>query len=286
MSRYSRPPNTSLYIRNIPDGTSWYYVPTAHSLMSSTHCLAGLPLILDPITVPNLWCCSVLGFWPHPDLLHISPAQVWKAYSAETTTIALMRSTLFLVVMFLAFHILSNLISALVAAPILVSDCTPQKLLTAQAILINRCSVGKPEDVRSLFGKYGPITDVYVPLDYYTRRPRGFAYKPFSICLYNFMSLNSITFEDVRDAEDAMYGLDRTRFFGRELEIEFAQGDRKCKEFDIMIVTPNSCRLKRPPHNNERFFFQNWEYALDSQAKLFACSTSTCSTQLSSPFGP
>ncbi|KAG1673603.1 Serine/arginine-rich splicing factor 12 [Nymphon striatum] len=87
----------------------------------------------------------------------------------------------------------------------------------------------RPEDVRSLFGKYGPITDVYVPLDYYTRRPRGFAYKPFSICLYNFMSLNSITFEDVRDAEDAMYGLDRTRFFGRELEIEFAQGDRKCK---------------------------------------------------------
>lgn len=35
------------------------------------------------------------------------------------------------------------------------------------------------------------------------------------------------TFEDLRDAEDAMYSLDRTRFFGRELEIEFAQGDRK-----------------------------------------------------------
>ena len=27
-----------------------------------------------------------------------------------------------------------------------------------------------------MFGKYGPITDVYVPLDYYSRRARGFSY--------------------------------------------------------------------------------------------------------------
>lgn len=33
-----------------------------------------------------------------------------------------------------------------------------------------------PEDLRNLFGKYGPISDVYIPMDYYTRRPRGFAY--------------------------------------------------------------------------------------------------------------
>ena len=40
-------------------------------------------------------------------------------------------------------------------------------------------------------------------------------------------SLTYSTFEDPRDAEDAMYNLDRTRFYGRELEIEFARGDRK-----------------------------------------------------------
>lgn len=34
----------------------------------------------------------------------------------------------------------------------------------------------RPEELRSLFGKYGPLSDVYVPVDYYTRRPRGFAY--------------------------------------------------------------------------------------------------------------
>lgn len=34
----------------------------------------------------------------------------------------------------------------------------------------------RSEDLRREFGRYGPIVDVYVPLDFYTRRPRGFAY--------------------------------------------------------------------------------------------------------------
>ena len=35
-----------------------------------------------------------------------------------------------------------------------------------------------------MFGKYGPVSDVYIPLDYYTRQPRGFAYVqyPFFVC--------------------------------------------------------------------------------------------------------
>ncbi len=37
-------------------------------------------------------------------------------------------------------------------------------------------SLFRPEELRSLFGKYGPVSDVYVPVDYYTRRARGFAY--------------------------------------------------------------------------------------------------------------
>nr|XP_028597466.1 serine/arginine-rich splicing factor 10-like [Podarcis muralis] len=52
----------------------------------------------------------------------------------------------------------------------------------------------RSEDLRREFGRYGPIVDVYVPLDFYTRRPRGFAY---------------VQFEDVRDAEDALHNLDR-----------------------------------------------------------------------------
>uniref|UniRef100_A0A8C5DZY2 RRM domain-containing protein n=1 Tax=Gouania willdenowi TaxID=441366 RepID=A0A8C5DZY2_GOUWI len=34
----------------------------------------------------------------------------------------------------------------------------------------------RPEDLRREFGRYGPIVDVYIPLDFYTRQSRGFAY--------------------------------------------------------------------------------------------------------------
>ena len=33
-----------------------------------------------------------------------------------------------------------------------------------------------PEDLRREFGRYGPIVDVYIPVDFHYRRPRGFAY--------------------------------------------------------------------------------------------------------------
>ncbi|XP_068997876.1 serine/arginine-rich splicing factor 10 isoform X2 [Embiotoca jacksoni] len=78
----------------------------------------------------------------------------------------------------------------------------------------------RPEDLRREFGRYGPIVDVYIPLDFYTRRARGFAY---------------IQFEDVRDAEDALHNLDRKWVCGRQIEIQFAQGDRK---------TPNQMKSK------------------------------------------
>ncbi|KAJ7392358.1 Serine/arginine-rich splicing factor 12 [Desmophyllum pertusum] len=71
----------------------------------------------------------------------------------------------------------------------------------------------RPEDIRRLFGKYGRITDVYIPLDYYTRESRGFSYVQ-----YPFY---------IRDAEDAHYYLDRVVLLGRELEVQFAEGDRK-----------------------------------------------------------
>ncbi|CAB1333533.1 unnamed protein product [Coregonus sp. 'balchen'] len=78
----------------------------------------------------------------------------------------------------------------------------------------------RPEELRREFGRYGPIVDVYIPLDFSTRRPRGFAY---------------IQFEDVRDAEDALHNLDRKWVCGRQIEIQFAQGDRK---------TPNQMKTK------------------------------------------
>lgn len=34
----------------------------------------------------------------------------------------------------------------------------------------------RPEELKTLFSKYGEVLDVYMPMDYYTRRSRGFAY--------------------------------------------------------------------------------------------------------------
>ncbi|XP_035460483.1 serine/arginine-rich splicing factor 10 isoform X1 [Scophthalmus maximus] len=90
----------------------------------------------------------------------------------------------------------------------------------------NIADESRPEDIRREFGRYGPIVDVYIPLDFYTRRPRGFAY---------------IQFEDVRDAEDALHNLDRKWVCGRQIEIQFAQGDRK---------TPNQMKTKE--HHSPR----------------------------------
>ncbi|XP_028984692.1 serine/arginine-rich splicing factor 10 [Betta splendens] len=91
----------------------------------------------------------------------------------------------------------------------------------------NIADESRPEDLRREFGRYGPIVDVYIPLDFYTRRTRGFAY---------------VQFEDVRDAEDALHNLDRKWVCGRQIEIQFAQGDRK---------TPNQMKAKE--HDSPEF---------------------------------
>ena len=44
----------------------------------------------------------------------------------------------------------------------------------------------RPDDVRQLFSKYGPVTDVYVPLDHYTREPRGFCYVQYPYMHFHF----------------------------------------------------------------------------------------------------
>ncbi|KAF6111616.1 serine and arginine rich splicing factor 10 [Phyllostomus discolor] len=90
----------------------------------------------------------------------------------------------------------------------------------------------RSEDLRREFGRYGPIVDVYVPLDFYTRRPRGFAYVQYPFFRW---LISEGTFEDVRDAEDALHNLDRKWICGRQIEIQFAQGDRK---------TPNQMKAK------------------------------------------
>ncbi|KRZ56545.1 Serine/arginine-rich splicing factor 12, partial [Trichinella nativa] len=88
----------------------------------------------------------------------------------------------------------------------------------------------RDDELRAMFSKYGPVRDVYIPLDYYTRRPRGFAYieYPFNyyILLQEVELIKHLCLA-LKDAEDALYALDRVRYHGSDLEVEFAKGDRK-----------------------------------------------------------
>ena len=81
------------------------------------------------------------------------------------------------------------------------------------------------QDLRDLFTRYGKVNDIYIPISYHTRRPRGFAY---------------VAFEDLEEAKRAVRKLDGTLFHGREIRVEHAQGDRK---------TPYEMRQKDGPRN-------------------------------------
>ncbi|KAM9824199.1 uncharacterized protein ACB057_019013 [Neosynchiropus ocellatus] len=102
---------------------------------------------------------------------------------------------------------------------------------SASLFVRNVSDESRPEDLRREFGRYGPVVDVYIPLDFHTRQPRGFAY---------------IQYPDVRDAEDALHSLDRKWVCGRQIEIQFAQGDRK---------TPHQMKAKerRSPGRYSRY---------------------------------
>uniref|UniRef100_A0A8C9K1C9 RRM domain-containing protein n=1 Tax=Panthera tigris altaica TaxID=74533 RepID=A0A8C9K1C9_PANTA len=73
----------------------------------------------------------------------------------------------------------------------------------------------RSEDLRRECGPYVRIVDVYVPLDFYTRRPRGFAY---------------VQFEDVRDAEDALLGFKYLCFLNLRSVYFIAPNQMKAKE--------------------------------------------------------
>ncbi|KAM3186004.1 hypothetical protein ACTXT7_005250 [Hymenolepis weldensis] len=76
------------------------------------------------------------------------------------------------------------------------------------------------EELRHAFGKFGRVVDVTVPVNYHTGRPKGFAFLYFPLTA-------KCTFEDPRDAEDAVYHMNKTRFAGREISVEFTRGTRK-----------------------------------------------------------
>ncbi|CUV07072.1 splicing factor RRM domain containing protein; T22E16.120 SC35-like splicing factor [Cryptosporidium parvum Iowa II] len=72
-----------------------------------------------------------------------------------------------------------------------------------------------PGRVRHHFERYGPVRDVYLPLDYYTRRPRGFGF---------------VEYMDPRDAQDAVNRLDGSLLDGSTIRVVVAHDRRKSPE--------------------------------------------------------
>lgn len=61
--------------------------------------------------------------------------------------------------------------------------------------------------------------DVYIPVDYMTRLPRGIAF---------------LEFTEPKDAEDAIYGLDRKVFDGREVSTQRTHAYQTCSSMSGM----------------------------------------------------
>ncbi|PNW73811.1 hypothetical protein CHLRE_13g573650v5 [Chlamydomonas reinhardtii] len=76
------------------------------------------------------------------------------------------------------------------------------------------------DDLRKKFEKFGELRDVYIPRDYYTQRSRGFGF---------------IEFRDARDADEAIYQLDKTSIDGREINVCLSKEGRKTPR-DMMVI--------------------------------------------------
>ncbi|CAK0784224.1 hypothetical protein CVIRNUC_007428 [Coccomyxa viridis] len=82
-------------------------------------------------------------------------------------------------------------------------------------IIRNLSRTTRMDELRHMAEKYGRVRDVYIPVDYMTRLPRGIAF---------------IEYTDPEDAEDAIYGLDRKVYDGREISVQLAMEGRKRPE--------------------------------------------------------
>lgn len=67
-------------------------------------------------------------------------------------------------------------------------------------------------DLQAAFSRIGAIRDVYIPRDYHSQQPKGFAF---------------VEYSNLREAVEAREEMDRFVMKGRELEVVFAQERRK-----------------------------------------------------------
>lgn len=82
------------------------------------------------------------------------------------------------------------------------------------------------QDLHAAFGRIGEIRDVYIPRDYHSQQPKGFAF---------------VEYATLREATEAREEMDRFVVRGRELEVVFAQERRKTPdEMRSRVVNPQN----------------------------------------------
>lgn len=72
-----------------------------------------------------------------------------------------------------------------------------------------------PATIREVFEAFGPLRDVYLPLDFKSGRPRGFGF---------------VEFEEEADADEAAFEMNGTVLDGNELLVQRASDTRKDPE--------------------------------------------------------
>lgn len=77
-------------------------------------------------------------------------------------------------------------------------------------------------DVVGLFERFGRLRQVYVPIDRFTRRNKGYSY--WFHCQYLCFSFAFVSFEQRLDAEDAFFKYNGYLLEGRKLRIDWDVG--------------------------------------------------------------
>ncbi|KAL8442566.1 hypothetical protein Emag_006352 [Eimeria magna] len=80
-----------------------------------------------------------------------------------------------------------------------------------------------PEVVRSAFAAYGSVKDVYLPLDFHTRTPRGFGF---------------VEFWHRADAERALERMDGFELDGKCIEVAIAKKGRSAPQQMVGLTCP------------------------------------------------
>ncbi|CAG9318264.1 SCL25A [Blepharisma stoltei] len=93
----------------------------------------------------------------------------------------------------------------------------------------------KDTDLREFFSKFGEIRDVYIPKDYYTRKPRGFGF---------------VEFLNYNEAKEALEKTDGTEVLGTTVKVVFAREERKAP--DDMRRRERRYRRSRSPRRRSR----------------------------------